>query len=80
MTSYLEAYKSDTCGVVAIRQLQDQAKDKIPRAFPVINQDIPTLKDCFHTMDFLWCVYATERHGEIDQFRKWVSILRAGRK
>nr|ACS35348.1 vitellogenesis-inhibiting hormone [Rimicaris kairei] len=37
-------------------------------------------KECFFNVDFLWCVYATERHGDVEQLNRWMSILRAGRK
>ncbi|XP_071548133.1 gonad-inhibiting hormone-like [Panulirus ornatus] len=37
-------------------------------------------KNCFYNMDFQWCVYATERHGDMEHFKRWVSILSAGRK
>lgn len=38
----------------------------------------PRRKNCFMNIDFLWCVYASERHEEKDDLTRYVSILRAG--
>nr|AUN35183.1 MIH-VIH family peptide 1 [Metopograpsus thukuhar] len=34
--------------------------------------------NCFRNMDFLWCVYASERQAEKDELTRYVSILSAG--
>lgn len=37
-------------------------------------------RNCFYNEDFLWCIMASERHAEVEQFNRWISILKAGRK
>ncbi|XP_050699639.1 molt-inhibiting hormone-like [Eriocheir sinensis] len=32
-------------------------------------------KNCFRNIDFLWCVYASERHAQKDDLTRYVSIL-----
>nr|AAK58133.2 prepro-gonad-inhibiting hormone [Nephrops norvegicus]QBX89053.1 molt inhibiting hormone [Nephrops norvegicus] len=77
-------FTNDECpGVMGNRDLYEKVAwvcNDCANIFRINDVGVKCKKDCFHNMDFLWCVYATERHGEIDQFRKWISILRAGRK
>nr|XP_045589407.1 molt-inhibiting hormone-like [Procambarus clarkii] len=42
--------------------------------------EVKCRKDCFYNSDFLWCVYASERHQDLEQFKRWISILRGARK
>nr|ANQ38670.1 MIH/VIH1 preproprotein [Chorismus antarcticus] len=77
-------YLDDECpGVMGNRDLYEKVVrvcDDCSNIFRMNDVGSRCKKDCFYNEDFLWCVYATERHGEVDQLNRWMSILKAGRK
>ncbi|XP_066982368.1 molt-inhibiting hormone-like [Macrobrachium rosenbergii] len=77
-------YLDDECpGVMGNRDLYEKVVrvcDDCSNIFRMNDMGTRCRKDCFYNVDFLWCVYATERHGDVDQLNRWMSILRAGRK
>ncbi|KAK7014125.1 hypothetical protein SK128_028369, partial [Halocaridina rubra] len=77
-------YLDDECpGVMGNRDLYEKVVricDDCSNIFRMNDVGSRCRENCFYNVDFLWCVYATERHGEIDQLNRWMSILKAGRK
>nr|QOI58734.1 gonad-inhibiting hormone precursor [Lysmata vittata] len=77
-------FLDDECkGVMGNRDLYEKVVricDDCDNIFRLNNIGHKCRKNCFYNMDFLWCVYATERREELDQLNRSMSILRAGRK
>nr|ARN17964.1 MIH/VIH precursor [Caridion steveni] len=84
VTGTTARYIDDECpGVMGNRDLYEKVVrvcDDCSNIFRMNDVGTRCRKDCFYNVDFLWCVYATERHGDVEQLNRWMSILRAGRK
>ncbi|XP_042887192.1 molt-inhibiting hormone-like isoform X2 [Penaeus japonicus] len=74
----------DECvGAMGNRNIYDKVArvcDDCSNIFRLPNVGESCRKNCFYNEDFLWCVMASERHAEVEQFNRWISILKAGRK